>query len=220
MHLKIQSLLAYVSSTNKLFFVSKQIWQPPRSICNLPVHNFYLNHEVLLKNPFSWLGALCFPSGDTFLLVHPTSLLLLTFCQTRGFFCSEKYFLCFHVPKLIGINCFWPQINFSPFFSANYPWSQIIVYIFEEVPFCDSSVSSPENWIFCKPPKMSIHFVGANIGIVHNSSNERGQIFPTPSWVWCLNFFWFSWAALADIPVKETDSKACALFSRQSVNPK
>jgi len=90
---------------------------------------------------FSCLGALCFPSGDAFLLVHPTSLLLLTLCQTRGFFCSEKYFLCFHVPKLIGINCFWPQINFSPFFSANYPWSQIIVHIFEEVPFCDSSVS-------------------------------------------------------------------------------
>ena len=92
---KNQSLLVYVSSTNKLFFVSKQIWKPSCSKCNLPVHNFYHNHEVLLKNPFSWLGAPCFPSGDAFLLIHPTSLLLLTFCQTRGFFCCEKYFLCF-----------------------------------------------------------------------------------------------------------------------------
>ena len=203
-YLKIQSLLAYESSTNKLFFVSKQIWQQRRSICNLPVHNFYLNHEVLLKNPFSRLSALCFPSGDVFLLVHPTSLLLLTFCQTRGFFCSEKYFLCFHVPKLIGINCFWPQINFSPFFSANYPWSQIIVHKFEEVPFSDSSASVLFNILrkFCNQdfiknvvvallhvlPKCQSTLL-APIEIVHNASNERGQIFPTPSRVWCFHFF-------------------------------
>ena len=61
--------------------------------------------------------------------------------SNQGLLLLWKIFPLFQVPKLIGINCFWPQINFSPFFSANYLWSQIIVHIFEEVPFCDSSAS-------------------------------------------------------------------------------
>ena len=84
---------ARINKRQQIFFVSKPIWQAPRSNmqrCWRVLDNFHLNHEVLLKTPFRVWTLYFFRPADGFLLVLPTTVSLAIFFQTGGLFCSDN----------------------------------------------------------------------------------------------------------------------------------
>ena len=132
-------------------FVSKPIWQSPRSNMQSSLQvldNFHLNHKVRLKNPFRvWTLYVFALEAVFFLFFQPQSRFRHSFKPGASFVLKIGHcFLRYNVPKLIGIAVFDHEtVSHSFFDSANHLWSQIVVYIFEKTPFRDSS--SPFHFI-------------------------------------------------------------------------
>ena len=126
-------------------FVSKPIWQSPRSNMQRSLQvldNFHLNQKVRLKNPFrSWALYVFTLEAVFFLFFQQQSRFRHSFKPGSSFVLKIGHcFLRFNVPKLIGIAVFdHKTVSHSLFDSANHLWSQIVVYIFEKKPLRDSS---------------------------------------------------------------------------------
>ena len=84
----------HINKRQQIFFVSKPIWQAPRSNmqrCLRVLDNSHLNHEVLLKTPFCvWTLYFFAPQTVFFLFFQPLSPLLacVTIAITHRFFQS------------------------------------------------------------------------------------------------------------------------------------
>ena len=119
-------------------FVSKPIWQSPRSNMQRSLQvldNFHLNQKVRVKNPFrSWALYVFALEAVFFLFFQQQSRFRHSFKPGASFLKIGHCFLRFNVPKLIGM-----AVSHSLFDSANHLWSQIVDYIFEKTLLRDSS---------------------------------------------------------------------------------
>ena len=115
-----------INKRQQIFFVSKPIWQAPRSNmqrCFAGPLQFSPQPSGSSQNAILCLDALFFRPADGFLLVLPTTVSLAIFFQTGGFFCPDNrpLFPSLRCSEAVMHKFVWSKNCFSLFFdSANH----------------------------------------------------------------------------------------------------